>query len=310
MEASAFEQCTRFFLSGYRRMFSFGNRLMYPFQWLSLSLRPKFNNKTMSDKIAIIGGGNIGMSIAYGLVSANAKLPEQIIITRKESDLPDSPPSDGFTYTADNVFAVSEASVVIFTVLPMVMADVLDHVKSYITPNHLLISIVTGVTIADICHRIGQEVPVMRAMPNTAIKLKESMTCVASNSLAKPFKPAVKELFDSVGKTLFIDETYIPSATALGSCGIAFFLRSIRAASQGGTQIGFHAEEAQLIAAQTAKGAAELILQQNSHPEDEIDKVTTPRGVTIAGLNEMEHNGFSSALIKGIVIAYEKSQKS
>lgn len=263
----------------------------------------------MSDKIAIIGGGNIGMAIAQGLVSANAKTPDQIIITRKESDLPDEPLDDGFIYTADNIYAVSEAKIVVFTVLPMIMADVLDKLKDSITPNHLLISIATGISIDDICERIGQTVPVMRAMPNTAIKLKESMTCIAFNALAKPFKKEVKSLFDSVGKTLFIDETYIPSATALGSCGIAFFLRSIRAASQGGTQIGFHAEEAQLIAAQTAKGAAELILQQNSHPEDEIDKVTTPRGVTIAGLNEMEHNGFSSALIKGIVTAYEKSQK-
>jgi pyrroline-5-carboxylate reductase len=112
-----------------------------------------------------------------------------------------------------------------------------------------------------------------------------------------------------VGITLVIEEDYMSSATALGSCGIAFFLRSIRAASQGGTQIGFHAEDAQLIAAQTAKGAAELILKLGSHPEEEIDMVTTPRGVTIAGLNEMEHNGFSSALIKGIVTSYEKTKK-
>lgn len=87
------------------------------------------------------------------------------------------------------------------------------------------------------------------------------------------------------------------------------FLRAIRAASQGGTQIGFHAEDAQLIAAQTAKGAAELLLQLHTHPEDEIDKVTTPHGVTIAGLNEMEHNGFSSAFIKGIVESYLKATK-
>ncbi len=261
-------------------------------------------------KIAIIGGGNIGMSIAQGLVLSGIVRADQIHITRKESELPEDLRENGYHFSSNNADSVSGAGVVIFTVLPMIMGDILDGLKSVLLPDQLLISIVTGITISDICDRLGAEFPVMRAMPNTAIKLRESMTCIAYNSKAKIYKTAVKDMFDAVGKTLFIDETYIPSATALGSCGIAFFLRSIRAASQGGTQIGFHAEEAQLIAAQTAKGAAELILQQHTHPEDEIDKVTTPRGVTIAGLNEMEHNGFSSALIKGIVTAYEKSQKN
>ena len=135
------------------------------------------------------------------------------------------------------------------------------------------------------------------------------MTCIASNKCdCEDFKRIVA-LFENLGKTLVIEEDYMLSATALGSCGIAYFLRAIRAATQGGIQIGFHAEDAQLIAAQTAKGAAELLLQQHSHPEDEIDKVTTPRGITIAGLNEMEHNGFSSAFIKGIVRSYEKAKQ-
>jgi pyrroline-5-carboxylate reductase len=98
-------------------------------------------------------------------------------------------------------------------------------------------------------------------------------------------------------------------ATALCACGIAFFLRAIRAASQGGIEIGFHAEEAILMASQTAKGAAQLLLQNESHPESEVDKVTTPRGITISGLNQMEHHGFSSAMIIGIVTAAEKAAK-
>ena len=133
------------------------------------------------------------------------------------------------------------------------------------------------------------------------------MTCIATNKPdSKQFEEVV-DIFNMLGKTLVIDEELMLSATALGSCGIAYFLRAIRAASQGGTQIGFHAGEAELIAAQTAKGAAELLLQLHSHPEDEIDKVTTPRGITIEGLNEMEHNGFSSAMIKGIVRSYDKA---
>jgi pyrroline-5-carboxylate reductase len=189
------------------------------------------------------------------------------------------------------------------------MQNILHEIKSHITPQHTLISIATGVSIADIQSVITTDICIVRAMPNTAIKIQESMTCLASNKCeCEEFKRIIF-LFEKLGKTLVIHEDYVLSATALGSCGIAYFLRAIRAASQGGIQIGFHAEEAQLIAAQTAKGAAELLLQLHTHPEDEIDKVTTPRGITIAGLNEMEHNGFSSAFIRGIVRSYEKAKQ-
>ena len=112
-----------------------------------------------------------------------------------------------------------------------------------------------------------------------------------------------------IGKTLIINEEQMPSATALGACGVAFFLRAIRAASQGGIEIGFHSDEAFTIAAQTARGAATLLLNNDAHPESEIDRVTTPMGATIAGLNEMEHQGFSSAMIKGITTSTEKVSK-
>jgi pyrroline-5-carboxylate reductase len=98
-------------------------------------------------------------------------------------------------------------------------------------------------------------------------------------------------------------------ATALCACGVAFFLRAIRAASQGGIEIGFHSHEALPLAAQTARGAASLLLSFQNHPELEIDKVTTPQGCTISGLNEMEHQGFSSAMIRGIVTSSEKAAK-
>lgn len=249
------------------------------------------------------------MSIAEGLVDSQIYTTDQILITRKASDLPKSGKEGGFKFQSDNKDAVEKSKVVIIAVLPMIMGEILDEIKDTLTEEHILISIATGITIGQITERIGKDISIIRAMPNTAIKIKESMTCLSGNKKAEPELEYIVKMFDSVGKTLVIEEEYIPSATALGSCGIAFFLRSIRAASQGGTQIGFHAEEAQLIAAQTAKGAAELLLKMGTHPEDEIDKVTTPRGVTIAGLNEMEHNGFSSALIKGIVTAYEKSKK-
>ena len=146
-------------------------------------------------------------------------------------------------------------------------------------------------------------------MPNTAIALGRSMTCLAIDSDREGVREEAIQLFDTVGRTLVIQEEQMVSATALCACGIAFFLRAIRSASQGGIEIGFHPEEAVMMAAQTALGAASLILRNESHPEREIDNVTTPRGCTIAGLNEMEHRGFSSALIKGIVTSATKADR-
>lgn len=267
------------------------------------------HQNSFENTIAIIGGGNIGMAIAEGLVQSGKYTAPHIIITRHQADLPQDLNQGGFVFTSDNSFAVSNARIVIFTVLPILMPVILNDVKELITTKHIIISCVTGYTIEAIEATVGNQICIIRAMPNTAIRIRESMTCLSCNEAAKNGINEVESLFNLVGITLVIEEEYMSSATALGSCGIAFFLRSIRAASQGGTQIGFHAEDAQLIAAQTAKGAAELILKLGSHPEEEIDMVTTPRGVTIAGLNEMEHHGFSSALIKGIVTSYEKTKK-
>jgi pyrroline-5-carboxylate reductase len=143
-------------------------------------------------------------------------------------------------------------------------------------------------------------------MPNTAIAIQESMTCLCAFGWNDEQKTYVEDLFRQLGRVVTIDEKLMDAATVLGACGIAYALRFIRANIQGGIEIGFDATTATLIAAQTVKGAAELLIQTGRHPEQEIDKVTTPKGCTIAGLNEMEHQGFSSSLIKGIAASYDK----
>jgi len=135
------------------------------------------------------------------------------------------------------------------------------------------------------------------------------MTCLAFDNKWDAYKDEVTGLFDLLGKSVIITEELMASATVLGACGIAFALRFMRAAMQGGIEIGFSADVAQFITAQTMKGATELILQSNHHPEQEIDKVTTPRGITISGLNEMEHQGFSSSLIQGLITSFRKIDK-
>ncbi len=258
--------------------------------------------------IAIIGAGNIGLSLATGLVKAGKYAASDIIITRRNINALTALKEQGFVATTDNAEAFQNASIVVLAVLPQQLDALLDNVKQFVDPaKHLLISVISGAETTAIQNRLGINVPVVRAMPNTAIAIGESMTTIASQTASTENLNLVKSLFDSVGETLIINEELITSATALCACGIAFFLRSIRAASQGGVEIGFHAEDALKMAAQTAKGAAALLLINQTHPEHEIDKVTSPKGCTIAGLNEMEHNGFSSALIKGIKLSANKA---
>lgn len=260
--------------------------------------------------IAILGGGNIGLAIAKGLVTSSLFPPEKIIITKRKTDSLKDYAEKGFKVTANNKQAVKQSEIIIIAVQPKQLGELLQDIKDELdVSSHLIISVVSGASIKMIKELAGKNVQVVRAMPNTAIAIQESMTCLASDTKTNDGLTIAKKIFDSVGKTLIIEEDLIVPATALCACGIAFFLRAIRAASQGGIEIGFHSEEAIFMAAQTAKGAASLLVQTNSHPESEVDKVTTPRGITISGLNQMEHNGFSSAMIKGITTSADKAAK-
>jgi len=261
------------------------------------------------DRLAILGGGNLGSAIARGMVYSGVIKPEGITITRRSSDALEALAAEGFRTTTDNKEATRSASVVVISVRPKQLDGVLEEISDVLDPaHHLVISTVTDVRIETIRERVGSQVPVIRAMPNIGVSVGESMTCLACEpETSKGACEATVAVFADLGTTQFIDEDQMTPATALCACGIAFFLRAIRAASQGGVQVGFHAEEAIRLAAQTAKGAAELILSRETHPESLIDSVTTPLGVTIAGLNEMEHRGFSSALIRGIVMSAEQA---
>lgn len=261
-----------------------------------------------TQQIAILGSGNIGLSLAKGLVKAGRYQPQQITLTRRNVAALAPLAADGYQTTANNLDAVHGAHIVVLAVLPQQLNKLLDEIKPAMQPDkQLFISVISGVACQDIRQHTGLDVQVVRAMPNTAIAIGQSMTCLATDKASTDNMALAKSLFDTVGISIQINEELMTSATALCACGIAFFLRSIRAASQGGTEIGFHAQDALKMAAQTAKGAADLLLQLASHPEQEIDKVTSPKGCTIAGLNEMEHHGFSSAMIKGIRMSADKA---
>ena len=263
----------------------------------------------MGKKIAIIGGGNLGTAIAEGLLKSKFSKAADIVITKRNTSTLKSLKEKGVYVTDDNSEAVKKSEVIILAVKPFQVEDVLNGIKKELTTDKILISVVTGVLISEMEGIVKKNITYFRAMPNTAIAIQESMTCICSKEAEAATIKYVNDLFSTVGKVVTIDEKLMEAATILAACGTAYAMRYIRANIQGGIEIGFDAATASLISAQTVKGAAELLLQKGSHPEQEIDKVTTPKGCTIAGLNEMEHQGFSSSLIRGIVASYKKIAK-
>jgi pyrroline-5-carboxylate reductase len=262
------------------------------------------------NRITIIGGGNLGLSIAKGLLKLKTYNKKNIVITEKRPARISYLRELGFNVIdSDNLKAIKGSDMLIVSVKPQQVYEVLDEIKSGVNPdNQIIVSTVTGISLRNLEKHVGK-VPLVRIMPNTAIEILESMTCISFLNTDKIQEESVLNFFGQLGKALVIQEEMMGAVTVLGACGVAFALRFLRATTQGGIEIGFGAELSQLIAAQTVKGAARLILDNNSHPEREIDKVTTPQGITISGLNEMEHQGFSSALIKGLLTSYNKLEK-
>ncbi|MCB9232929.1 MAG: pyrroline-5-carboxylate reductase [Bacteroidia bacterium] len=263
-----------------------------------------------ANRIAILGAGNIGIAIAEGLLASGAYQPDNLILTRRNTRHLEGLAARGLTVISDNLAAARGAHTILLTVQPGQAREVIREILPALQAgDKSLVSVVTGLSLKDMAALTGPGVHLFRAMPNTAIAIRESMTCVSATEESRARVQPVLDMFECVGRALLIEDELMASATVLAACGVAFALRYMRASSQGGTEIGFHAEEAQLIAAQTVKGAAALLLETGHHPEYEIDKVTTPMGCTIAGLNEMEHQGFSSSLIRGITTSHRKIYK-
>lgn len=256
-------------------------------------------------KIAIIGAGNLGKAIAKGILNSNGAT-HMFLTKRNTRSIKEFEQYGNVTVTSDNIKAVKNSDILIFALQPTMMSAVLEEVKKHITDKHVIISTAAGMEIAQIEAIVGTENYILRAMPNTAISVGESMTCICSNEAGLKRVALAEAIFNRMGSSMVINERLMQAATVICASGIAFWMRLIRATTQGAIQLGFEAEEANELSIKTCSGAARLLIESGSHPEAEIDKVTTPRGCTIEGLNQMEHEGMSSALIKGLQKSYEK----
>lgn len=252
-------------------------------------------------KIAIIGAGNMGGAIARGMAQGTLVQAKDIRVSNPSEGKLKALQADypGIEVTDDNGEAAKGADYVIVAVKPWLMEQVLGSLS--LKPDQVLVSVAAGVDFTRLQAYAGVEMPMFRIVPNTAITHLQSMTLIASCHATPQQERFLVDLFNEMGVAMLIPESQIAATTALTSCGIAFVLKYIQAAMQAGVEMGIYPVAARRMVAQSVKGAAELLLaDETAHPSAEIDKVTTPGGLTIKGINELEHNGFSSAVIKAM----------
>ena len=254
--------------------------------------------------IHIIGGGNLGVAIAIGIQKYTTN--NTVTITRRNIESIQYLEKENVTVSSSNIKSIENADLVILTIKPYQVDLVIKEILPFLKDKTTIASAVSGLSITELQKKTGSKHSIIHIMPNIAIRFGQSATCISFEENDKIEATKVVNLFNALGTVAVIDEKLMDAATVLGACGTAYALRYIRASMQAGIERGFDAATALSIASQTAKGAATMALEEKIHPEQLIDRVTTPQGCTIVGLNEMEHEGFSSSLIKGIKTSLNK----
>lgn len=258
-------------------------------------------------KIAIIGAGNMGGALARGLAHGTLIPTSNIYVSNPSTPKLDALKAEfsDIITTTDNCMAVEAADIVVLAVKPWKVEEVLREITPHMDyARQAVASMVGGLDICQLSKWLDNGDGVLPAtyliIPNTAIATMSSMTFIASARSTAQQDNALLEIFNELGEAMLVDESLIPAGTSLASCGIAYALRYIRAAMEGGVELGFRANDAKRIVMQTLRGAADILAATDAHPEAEIDRVTTPGGLTIKGLNAMEAAGFTHSVIEGL----------
>lgn len=258
-------------------------------------------------KIAIIGAGNMGGALARGLAQSSVISTSGIYVSNPSTPKLEALKTEfpEINVTTNNCEAATAADMIVLAIKPWKVVEVLDELKPHLDyTRQTIASMVGGLGIAELSMWLDNGSCVLPAtyliIPNTAIATRSSMTFIASARSTDERDSLIMDIFNELGEAMLVDEGLIPAATSLASCGIAYALRYVRAAMEGGVELGFRADDAKRIVMQTMRGAADILAANNSHPEAEIDRVTTPGGLTIKGLNAMEAAGFTHSVIEGL----------
>ena len=254
-------------------------------------------------KIAVIGGGNMGAAIAAGVVRRGVASAANVVVSHPKCGL--EVMLEGIPCTRDNREAVTGADIIIMCVKPWIMERVVAEVRDLIDPTcQTVVSVVAGVDLATLSRWFdnggGSVPPLFRAVPNTAVSVGRSMTFMTGCGVSADRVDAVRSIFGAVGEVRIVEEDVIPAVTALASCGMAYILKYIDAAVSGGEELGLDRSTAMHAVVKTVEGALAVLEAGGCEPREEIDRVTTPGGITLKGLARMEECGFSRAVAEGL----------
>lgn len=262
-----------------------------------------------SGRLAAIGAGKMGSTLVRALLDAGRLRPEQVVATTShEATAREAALRLGVQVGTDNVAAVADADVVLLSVKPQALEQVLQGLKPHLGPDQLVVSIVASATTAYIERRLQPQVPVVRAMPNTPSLVGAGMTvlCAGTHAAGEHLERA-QGIFDAVGRARVLDERHMDAVTALSASGPAFLYVVLESLAEGGVKVGLPRQIATELAAQTALGAAKMVLETGEHPALLKDAVTTPAGCTIDGLLQLEEGGLRVTLIKAVVEATRRA---
>lgn len=265
-----------------------------------------------TQKIAVIGAGNIGRALIGGLVNGHEFNPSQLWATRRNpwalDELADA--FRGIHTTKDNAEAVRQATVVVLAVKPQNVREVLEEIQEAVREDTLLISVLAGITTTALQERLGLEVPVVRTMPNTPALVDEGATAIAGGRFASEEHVLLaKHMFEAVGTVEVVPEYLMDAVTGLSGSGPAYVYMFIEALTDAGVKQGIPRATAFRLAAQTVFGAAKLVRETGKHPAILRDEVTTPGGTAIAAVAELESHGMRTMLINAVATATRRSKE-
>jgi pyrroline-5-carboxylate reductase len=262
--------------------------------------------------IAIIGTGNMGDALVSGLIGSGSSNPQNIICSDVRKDKLDKIKTMyKVRTTTSNLKAVSQADIVIYAVKPQLMASVLIETGKKLDMSKLVISIAAGVPLAAMESCIDKDMRLIRVMPNIAAAVKEAATAIAAGAHAtKEDIELAMEIFNSIGRCIFLKENYLMDAiTGLSGSGPAYIFLIVDALADAGVKMGLSRQDSLFLAAQTILGAAKLLIETQEHPGQLKDKVTSPGGTAIAGLATLESGGLRTTLIRAVEAATNRSKE-
>ena len=265
--------------------------------------------ETTDLQIAIIGAGNMGGAIARGLSKGKIIQSKNIRVSDVSQKNLDAIKgySPEITVSNSNRDIIKDANIVILAVKPWLVESISEELENkFDYKKQIVVSIAAGVEFEQLSKFFNTDATIFRIIPNTAIDVRQSVSTISSFNATKEQEQLIVDIFAELGKTFLVPESQLNAFMSLSSCGIAYAFRYIRAATEGGVEMGIYPNMAKDVVIQTLRGAIELLEANGTHPEVEIDKVTTAGGTTIKGLNEMEAHGFTNAVIKGLKASHIK----